>query len=92
METITNMLLVNATTILVVIVSLILLRNKNIKSKKLFISGLLVIVISGLLAIPVVDHFLGSVSNLVLSNIVGAIHAIGLLCCVFAFRRSASDA
>ncbi|GAA0371041.1 hypothetical protein GCM10009092_39210 [Bowmanella denitrificans] len=49
--------------------------------------GLSVVCLSGLLAIPATEYFVGSsISIITLSNIIGIFHGAGLLICATAFK------
>ncbi len=95
-----SIFITNLPTFLVVIAAIFLIKNKSVSHSNLFISGLAIILIAGLLAVPssalswqlfpeLVNTPMGTA---LFSAIFGVIQGIGIILCVIAYVKGSSHA
>jgi len=87
MDILSTAIQVNLSTIIFACIAGTIVWRSHHSGKVRFSLGLLVVCLSGLLAIPATEYFAdSSISIITLSNIIGIFHGVGLLICAAAFK------
>ncbi|WP_369743058.1 hypothetical protein AB8S08_00660 [Pseudidiomarina sp. PP-1MA] len=90
MDILSTAIQVNLSTIIFAFIAGILVWRFNHPGKVRFCLGLVIVCLSGILAIPATQYFSGSSMSLITqSNIIGILHGAGLLVCATAFNSNA---
>jgi hypothetical protein len=90
MDILSTAIQVNLSTIILAFIAGVLVWRSNHHGKIRFCLGLVIVCLSGILAIPVTQYFSGSsVSLITQTNIIGLLHGVGLLVCATAFNSNA---
>lgn len=90
MDFLSTAIQVNLSTIILAFIAGILVCRFNHPGKVRFCLGLVIVCLSGILAIPATQYFSGSSMSLITqSNIIGILHGAGLLVCATAFNSNA---
>lgn len=90
MDILSTALQVNLSTIILACVAGIIVWRFDHPGKVRFCIGLVIICLSGILAIPATQYFSDSSLSLITqSNIIGIFHGLGLLVCAMAFKSNA---
>ncbi|MGI0154469.1 hypothetical protein AB8S08_04960 [Pseudidiomarina sp. PP-1MA] len=90
MDILSTAIQVNLSTIILAFIAGVLVWRSNHHGKFRFCLGLVIVCLSGILAIPVTQYFSGSsVSLITQTNIIGIFHGAGLLVCATAFNSNA---
>ena len=90
MDILSTAIQVNLSTIIFAFIAGIFVWRFNHPGKVRFCLGLVIVCLSGILAIPATQLFSGSSMSLTTqSNIIGILHGAGLLICATAFKSNA---